>query len=175
MTARDLITATLRSIRVLGVGDHLEAEDANDALNRLNDWLDALALERLSIYYVLRTVKLLANDIASYTVGTGGDINIVRPVHIESAGLIMDTSADPPFERPLEVWTDQRWQGCRQKDLTSSYPQAVYYDHNWVDPTASGNGLATLHVWPVPRECAATQLVIYTPLALQEFATLDTD
>ena len=32
MTARDIITATLRSIRVLGVGDALPAEDANDAL-----------------------------------------------------------------------------------------------------------------------------------------------
>ena len=175
MTARDLITATLRSIRVLGVGDTLLAEDANDALARLNDWIDGLALERLSIFYVLRTLKLLANDTASYTIGTGGDINIVRPTHIEAAGLVQDVNADPPFERPLEVWTDQRWQGCRQKDLRSTYPQAVYYDHNWVDATASGNGLATLYVWPIPYDCATTQLVLYTPVALQEFATLDTD
>ena len=169
MTARDIITATLRSIRVLGVGDNLEAEDANDGLDRLNDWLDSLALERLTMYYVLRTTKMLANNIASYTIGTGGDINIVRPTHIESAGLIQDTTAETPFEKPMEVWTDQRWQGCRQKDLESAYPQAVYYDHNWVA------GLATLYLWPIPIDCALTQLVIYTPVALLEFPTLDTD
>jgi len=169
MTARDLITATLRSIRVLGVGDVLLAEDANDSLNRLNDWIDSLALERLTVYFVTRTEKLLANDVQSYTVGTGGDINIVRPTHIEAAGLIQDTAAPTPFEQPLDVWTDQRWQGCRQKTLTSTYPQAVYYDHNWV------GGLATLYVWPIPTDCGTTKLILYTPVALREFVTLDTD
>jgi hypothetical protein len=175
MTARDLITSTLRSIRVLGMGDVLLAEDANDGLDRLNDWIDSLALERLTIPFVARTVKLLANDTASYTVGLGGDIHIIRPTHIEAAGLILDTAAVPPYERPLEVWTDQRWQLCRQKTLASSYPEAVHYDHNWVDPTSSGNGLATLYVWPIPRDCAGTALILYSPVALREFATLDTD
>lgn len=169
MTARDIITATLRSIRVLGVGDPLPAEDANDALNRLNDWLDSLALERLTMYYVLRTTKMLANNIQSYSIGTGGDINITRPVHIESAGLILDVTVPTPFEKPMEVWTDQRWQGCRQKTLESAYPTAIYYDHNW---TA---GLARVYLWPIPIACALTQLVLYTPIALLEFATLDTD
>lgn len=168
MTARDLITATLRSIRVLGVGDTLQAEDANDALNRLNDWLDSMALERLTMYYVLRTTKLLGDSIASYTIGTGGDINIPRPTHIEGAGLIQDTSADTPYERPLDIWTDQRWQGCHQKTLTSTYPTSIYYDFNW------DAGLARLYIWPIPTDCALTQLVLYTPVALLEFATLDT-
>jgi hypothetical protein len=175
MTARDLITATLRSIRVLGVGDVLLAEDANDGLSRLNDWLDSLALERLTMYYVTRTTKMLGNNIPSYTVGIGGDINIARPTHIESAGLIQDTSNPTPFEKPIEVWTDQRWQGCRQKTLQSTYPTAVYYDHNWAPNTPPGPGLATLYMWPIPRDCALTQLVLYTPVALLEFPTLDTN
>lgn len=168
LTARDIITATLRSIRVLGVGDPLLAEDANDALDRLNDWLDSLALERLTMYHVTRTVKLLGSNVASYTVGLGGDIGIVRPTHIESANLIQDVNLLPHYEKPIDVWTDQRWQGCRQKTLTSTYPTAVYYDHNWQE------GLAKLHVWPVPIDCGLTQLVLYTPVALREFPTLDT-
>jgi hypothetical protein len=169
MTARDLITATLRSIRVLGVGDPLQAEDANDGLDRLNDWLDALSLERLTMYYVLRTEKLLGNGIQTYTVGVGGDINIARPTHIEAAGLIQDTSNPTPFEKPMEIWTDQRWQGCRQKTLASTYPTALYYDFNWVA------GLAQISLWPVPTDCGLCKLVIYSPVALLEFATLDTD
>jgi hypothetical protein len=169
MTARDIIIASLRSIRVLGIGDPLDSNDANDALNRLNDWLDSLALERLTMYYVTRTEKFLGDTIQSYTIGIGGDINIARPTHIESAGLIQDTTVPTPFEKPLDVWTDQRWQGCRQKTLESTYPTAIYYDHNW---TA---GLAKLYVWPIPIACGITKLVLYTPVALLEFPTLDTD
>jgi hypothetical protein len=184
MTARDLITATLRSIRVLGVGDTLDAEDANDALDRLNDWLDALALERLTMYFVTRTTKQLGSGIPSYTIGIGGDINIPRPTHVEGAGLIVDMSVVPPLERPLEILTDLRWQRIRQKALGSTYPTAVYYDHNWV-PTANPAetptvpptlyGLGRIYVWPIPTACGIVQLVLYTPVALQEFATLDTD
>jgi hypothetical protein len=168
LTARDLITASLRSIRVLGVGDALQAEDANDALDRLNDWLDALALERLTMYYVTRSTKLLGNGICSYTIGLGGDINIVRPTHIEAATLIQNVHDPTPFEKPIDIWTEQRWQGCRQKNLASTYPTACYYDHNWQE------GLARIFLWPVPTDCGLTQLVLYTPVALQEFPTLDT-
>jgi hypothetical protein len=168
LTARDIITSTLRSIRVLGVGDPLQAEDANDALLRLNDWIDALALERLTMYCVTRTVQPLTSYVPTYTVGVGGDIDIVRPTHIESAGLIQDTTVPTPFEKPIEVWTDQRWQGCRQKTLTSTYPTAIYYDHDWQV------GLARLSLWPIPDGVGMTELVIYTPVALLEFDTLDT-
>lgn len=164
---------------MLGVGDNLEAEDANDALDRLNDWIDALALERLTMYYVTRTLKLLGAGIPSYTIGVGGDINIPRPTHVESAGLILDTAAVPPFERPLEVMTDLRWQRIRQKPLESTYPTAIYYDHNWVPtiapPDPARHGLGRIYVWPVPTGCGTVQLVLYTPVALQEFVTLDTD
>jgi len=166
-TARDFITQTLRSIRVLGVGDVLQAEDANDALGRLNDWLDSLALERLTMYSVTRTCKLLGDHICSYTIGLGGDIGIVRPTHIESANLVQNVHDPVPFEKPIDVWTDQRWQGCRQKSLTSTYPTAIYYDHNWQA------GLGKIYVWPVPTDCGQTQLVLYTPVALLEFTSLD--
>jgi hypothetical protein len=168
LTARDIITATLRSIRVLGVGDPLPADDANDALDRLNDWLDSLALERLTMYHVARTPKLLATNVDSYTIGIGGDIPIVRPTHIEAANVIWNINDPVPFEKPIDIWTDQRWQGCRQKTLTNPYPSAIYYDHNWRD------GLGKIYVWPIPIDCGVQQLVIYTPIALREFPTLDT-
>jgi len=167
LTARDIITAALKSIRVLGVGDTLLYEDANDAFDRLNDWLDGLALERLTIFYVTRSVVPLQSGKASYTVGVGGEISIVRPTEIEAAGLIQDRTAVPPYEQPLEIWTDQRWQGCRQKDLQSTYPQAIYYDHNWQ------SGIGRIYLWPVPNT-SNTQLILYSPIALTEFATLDT-
>jgi hypothetical protein len=180
MTARDLITATLRSIRVLGVGDYLEAEDANDALDRLNDWLDGLALERLTMFYVARTLVPLQSGKSSYTIGVGGDINMPRPTTIESAGLILDSAAAPPYEKPIEIATDQRWHGIRQKALLSPYVTGIWYDHNYAPnqpptpPATTPTGLGTIYVWPVPS-VGNTVLVLYSPVALTEFATLDTD
>src|SRR3954468_5643769 len=121
MTARDLITAALRSIRVLGVGDYLEAEDANDALDRLNDWIDGLSLERLTMFYVTRTLVPLVVGKASYTIRTGGALGSPRPPTIERAGLIFASAATPPYENPITIATDQRWQGTRQKALSSPY------------------------------------------------------
>lgn len=168
MTARDLITATLRSIRVLGVGDVLLAEDANDGLNRLNDWIDSLALERLTIYYVGRTIVPLVSGKQSYTIGIGGDIPIVRPTTIEAAGVILDITVVPVYEKPIPIYTDQRYQSwTHQKDLMSPLVQAIWYDHNW------NAGLGKLFVWPVPN-VSNTELILYTPAALQEFQTLDT-
>jgi hypothetical protein len=188
MTARDLITATLRSIRVLGVGDYLEAEDANDALARLNDWIDGLALERLTMYCVDRTLVPLTAGKPSYTIGSGGEIDMIRPTAIEHAGLIFDVAAAPPYEKPIEVMTDQRWQSVRLKSMGSPYISGVYYDHSWTpgpmappQPPVSSppnpgqmHGLGVVWVWPIPS-VGNTALVLYTPAALTEFATLDTD
>jgi len=72
-----------------------------------------------------------------------------------------------------------------QKGLTSTYPTAIYYDHNWVAtappvppppataPPLALYGLGRVYLWPIPT--GLCQLVLYTPVALQEFATLDTD
>ena len=43
------------------------------------------------------------------------------------------------------------------------------YDHDWQA------GLGKLYLWPIPTDCGLLELVIYTPVALREFATLDTD
>jgi hypothetical protein len=61
-TPRDLLSASLREIGVLAGGDAAQFDDANDALNALNRWLDSLALEPLSIYTRTRsTFPVVAN------------------------------------------------------------------------------------------------------------------
>jgi hypothetical protein len=113
---------------------------------------------------------------------------MIRPTAIEHAGVIFDVAAAPPYEKPIEVMRDQRWQTVRQKAITSPYISGIYYDHNWVpgpnappqppvtSPPAIGQaqGLARVYVWPIPT-AGNTALVLYTPVALAEFATLDTD
>lgn len=168
MTGLALISSALKAIGVLGAGETADSEDTTDGLLRLNDLLDALGTERQSMFYVLRTTKTLTASTTSYTIGSGGSINIVRPTIIERAGLIIDTTATTPVEIPIPVLTNQEYARDVIKTLTSALSTAIYYDHGW---TA---GLGIIYVLPIPT-VSTTQLVLYTPQALTAFADLVTD
>ena len=89
MTPRALFQDVLEDIGYLGVGDYFSNDDAQKCLRRANAWLDFLATQNLTAYYLQRVLKNLASGTDFYSVGAGGDINIVRPVAIDSAGLML--------------------------------------------------------------------------------------
>lgn len=167
MTALTLITSALRSIGVAATGETLTSDEATDGLARLNEWIDAMGAEGLTIFKQLRTAHTLTATTASYTIGTGGVINIARPVQIDRANLVIDTAATTPTEVPIAVFTDQQWAAISQKTLTAALIQGIYYDYGW---TA---GLGIIYPWPIPT-VSTIQLVIYTPVALTELATTAT-
>lgn len=169
MTGNELIARSMRLMGYLSSGETPSGNDAQDALSALNDLIDAWKLERLFIFTIARTTKTLTSGTASYTIGSGGDINIDRPIWIDRATLIYDTSAATPSETPLELFTDQRWQEVRQKTLQSGLADGIFYDHGF---TA---GLGRIYPWPIPNT-STTQLVLYVPsTAVAAFADLTTD
>lgn len=130
--------------------------------------INAWGLHELTKYMLLRTTQTLTSGTASYTIGTGGTINIVRPTDIRNAGLILDTGATTPVEEPIAVFTDDEYAEWTQKTLQTTYPQGVWYDHNW------SAGLGRVYPLPIPN-VGTTQLVIYTPVAIATFADRTTD
>ena len=169
MKALTLISASMIDIGTLQPGEVPSASEAQDCLTRLNQWIDGLANQRLSIYYVPRITKALTAGTASYTVGTGGDINIVRPLFLDRVNLIYDNTATIPTELLLRMYSDQEWQMVAQKSLKAAYSTGVYYDYSY------SSGLSRLWVWPIPTSTTTT-LVLYAPQqALTHFADLTTD
>lgn len=161
------------ALQLLGVIDPTEAPSAEDsglATSVLNMWMDALGVQRQTIFHLTRTTKALVSGTASYTLGTGGTFSatLVRPLWIQDAGFVLDTSVSYPIEIPIRVFTDDEWAALTPKTLASSVVEGVYCDFNWVA------GLATLSIWPIPN-VSNTQLVLYTPTALTEFADDTTD
>lgn len=148
-------------------GRTASAEQLADGFARLNDMINLWALEPLTIYRERRTTQTLAVGAASYTIGEGGDIDIVRPDWIIAAGLVLDTSAVPTTEVPIDVFTDQDWMLTQQKALTNALVSGVYFDHGW------SSGLGLIFPWPVPL-VGNTQLVLYTREALAGFDDLTT-
>ena len=130
MNANTLIKASMIDIGTLQPGEDPTASEAQDCLLRLNQWIDGLANQRMSIYYVPRTTLALTANKASYTVGTGGEINIIRPQFLDRVNLIYDNTATIPTELLLRMYSDQEWQFVAQKTLTAPYPTGVYYDYS---------------------------------------------
>lgn len=169
MAAYSALDFVTRALRLLGVCDPTETpqpEDAETGFQVLNDMVDAWATKRQTIHTIARTQFALSASTPSYTLGDGGDWDIVRPVWIEGVSVIPNTS-DPievPIGRPLDI---KQYQLIPQKDATSSMPTAVYWDRSW---TA---GLSRVYVFPIPDndDCA---IVLYTPAALTEFADQST-
>lgn len=156
MTGYDFVRRALLLIGAIGAGETLDPDDAQDGLDALNDLVDSWRLDTLWATTITRATKVLAASTATYTIGSGGAINIERPDWIDAAGLILVTSGVPQTEIPIEVFTDQRWQGIPSKDLTAAVVSGLHYRHDY---TA---GLGTIELWPVPSVGTST-LVLYVP------------
>jgi len=163
-TVRDVITTALKEIGVLAAGETATADDAADGFAMLNRLIDQKAAERLFIYTVTRTTWTIVSGTGTYTVGTGGTVNVARPVIIEHISF-QDTSTSPDTEYPLHELTENAWAALRFKDQTDTLPVSYYYN-----PTFP---LGTLKLWPAPTS-ATLEGVIYHPQAVTQFAGLTT-
>jgi hypothetical protein len=166
-SAYGLITRALRLIGEVAGEEIPTAAQATDGLEHLQDLMDSFKTQRLMVPVLLRTVTPLATSKPSYTIGTGGEINIARPETIEWARLVQDRNLLPVTEVPLQILKDQEWMDVRQKGLVSSYPQGIYFDHDWQA------GLGLIYLIPIPST-GTSDLVLYSPVAFPEFSALHT-
>jgi len=168
VTALDIIKGSLLDLGVLATGETPSPSEGDEALTSLNELVDAKGAERLAMFTVLRTVKVLASGTASYTIGSGGSINIVRPTYVDKATIVQDNTATTPNEVEIRVLDADEWACWPTKNLQSSQSQAIYFDHGW------SAGLGLIYPLPIPDN-AATSLVLYTPAApAAQFADLNT-
>ena len=130
----------------------------------LNGLLEALQLEGRTLYTISRVTQAIVASQASYTIGTGGNINRARPTSIDRASVLL-TSLDPDVEVPIEVLSQQKWEDLSVKPLTSTIPTAIYYN-----PTYP---LGTVHVYPIGTD-ATISLVLYIEEPLTSLALLAT-
>jgi hypothetical protein len=160
-TARRLVTNALRTLGVLASGEESTAAEAIDALEILNEMIDLWNLRGLIVYRIDRNLFTVTSGQGTYTLGTGGDWNIPRPVKIDNA-FFRETATG--LELPARVLTEEEYQGIRLKNTQGSWPRWLYNDYAFP--------LSTVTVWPVPD--ISNQMVLYTWNQLTSMATLDT-
>ena len=162
-TTGDLITFTLRSAGINGVGQTPLAEDSNTGLQYLR-WLMAAWRRKRWMVWNLPSTALISTGANSYTIGPGGDYNIARPDKIHAAWCRMQPFGGPnPVDIQLAIIESKEdWAGVSIKDL-KSLPSAVFYDSSFP--------LGRVHFWPVPP-AAIHEMHIVTKAELPTYTTL---
>lgn len=159
-TAIDVITLALRKARVLGIGDTLENEEAQQSLDTLNLMLETLSNERLGIFHEIQRTYPAVNGKTSYTIGPGGDFDQPdRPMRLWDAFTRLQG-----IDYPMSIITDaSQYDNINNKFIVVSYPNAVWYEQTYP--------LGTLHFYPAPF---GGDFYLRFWEALQSFPTLTT-
>ncbi len=168
-TALTLITDAFEELNVFQPGESIPDTDAQAGLRALNRLIGSWAQQSLTIPAQSRDVVSLVANQGTYTIGTGGDFNTIRPPNQSSlvgAALIL-TASSPTIEVSLSVLTDDAYRALTPKGLTSTQPVAVYYN-----PTFSAL-FGTIVLWPAPTT-TANSLALYLNRPLSTCTDLTT-
>lgn len=152
-TGRDIITASLRSIKVLGADEAAEGSVASNALSALNQMIDVWSADGNAIFSEAKLTHTLTPSDGDYTIGKAGgeDIDEIRPTDIKAA-FINDGNRD----YYLKLVGEQKFSRIARKTQSTVIPCYLYYDANF--PTA------TLRLWPVPSTADTLNLWCRQPL-----------
>lgn len=163
--ASDLIQNALEEMGVYAPGETVSTVDLARALDVLNRMLDTWSNMPLACYEVQEQSKLLTIGQASYTIGSGGDINVVRPLKLlkgPGACYILDSSNNRYDVNVVErdVWNSQ----ITETNVSSQIPNTLFFDPAFP--------LGIINLWPSPL--AAYTLYFDSMLPFTRFALAST-
>jgi hypothetical protein len=162
MTAIEIITAALRLIGVAATGETLSASESADGLQAMQMMIDSWSNQGLFVY--ARTVETLTLTGAnSYTIGSSGTFNTVRPIEILGAYV---TSGG--LDYPINLVTANTYRDIAQKSL-SGIPNWLYYSPTYplgtiyMAPVASGDTITIESLKPLTEPSGNTSNLSFPP------------
>jgi hypothetical protein len=167
MTPVDYIRLALKAANVIGVGQTPDAEDTNDCFIVLQSMLGQWSRKRWLVPNEIDS-SVTSTGATSYTVGTGGNINIARPDCIEAAyvRLLPYASPNQQVDISLSLIDAHEDYAALQNKSVVGFPVALFYD--------SAYPLGSIYLYPV----AASNLYeihIITKYSFTSSLTLTTD
>jgi hypothetical protein len=159
-TVAQMITRSMRLNGSLNAGEAPTTQEYADMLYIYNSLLDSINNDRLMLFYTEElTLTLTPND-GSYTIGPAGNINATRPLAIDGA-FVRDNNID----YQVEIINKDAYDDIFQKNITSSYPNFLFYDPQYP--------LGVINLWPLPSTAAV--LHVEAKRQLTEFASIATN
>jgi hypothetical protein len=158
-TARNIIVKAMQKIGVLIKQEQPADDEANDALQALNQMIESWANDSACIVSRAWETFTLTGGVGTYTMGVGGTFNTVRPIRILSSYVRIGT-----VDQGVGIISDEAYNSISFKPLTG-VPQYLNYDNAF--PTDN------VRIYPVPSTDYPLFILSEKPIA--SFATLDTD
>jgi len=157
-TAQTIINGALRLLQVSSTDVVLTSDEANDALESLNQMIDGWSNESLMLYHVKLEQFTCIPAHNPHTIGVNGDFNTSVPIHIEAATVTVN-GVDYPI---IQIDYDD-YAVIKLKTLQNVYPEYMYFDRN--SPI-----LGNVYMYPVPS--TASTINLYSRKALTQFSSL---
>lgn len=158
-TARQIITKAMQKAGVLTKSEAPDADEANDALDALNDMLSSWSTDSLVTYSRVWESFTLTGNKGDYTIGTGGDFNTDKPVEIVEAHIKNGTT-----DYSMDVVSDVVYNRYIITKTTQGIPYWLNFDNAFP--------LSTIRLFPVPS--TAYDLFILSEKQLTQLAIDDT-
>lgn len=159
-TATQLISGALRDIGALAAGETAAAEDTAAALESLNLLIKGWQTEGIGLWLNdTFSITLVANQ-ASYTMGSGGDVSIARPLElVEARFRYSSNSTDIPM---IPLMRDEYFRLSNK--ATAGVPTQYYFDPQLA--------LCVFYIWPVWDTTPAGSIVGTVKTTIEDFDSL---
>lgn len=160
-TSLDLITSAMRLVGIIATTETPKADEANDALNVLNDMIETWSTESLTVWGSAPSVFTTIPGKTSYTIGPGGDwVQTVRPVRIDDTAYCTLNGVD----YPVLAWGQDDY-----ADVTIKTQQQPIVERFWY---TNDNPLGIVTLYPIPSQ--AIQVTLFTDRVLNQVPNLAT-
>ena len=163
LSVRELITASAGLIGIIQQGEVLSSDDINLGLQTLDILLDEWSTLSLAVYSYSPTRFTLIPGQQIYTLGTGGDFDIERPMNIQQAYINYPQGSGNEVDLEINSLNDAEWASIKVKNVSSPIPTHYYSSGNYP--------LTNVYLWPIPSQTVDITLWLWSPLAV--YATLD--
>jgi hypothetical protein len=124
LTSADIVNSAMRIIGAIGKSEVPSSDEMMDGLQALNLMLELWSARRLMVRGTIQFSNVLTAGKYSYTIGTGGNFNTLKPVDITSAFLRDANNIDTG----LDIISREEYDSYGDKMITSSRPIALCYD-----------------------------------------------
>src|SRR5262245_3181379 len=166
VSLQTICLAALQRIGVIAAGEVPQQHDLQLALDRLNALIDSWRTSHLFERAIRETAAVIAPGVGTYTVGPGGDFDVLLPVYLERVILEQQTTVPPTRLPPLARLSDADRAAWPQPALTGSLPTHWYYELDINAP------FGTLEIYPVPTS-GGDRLLLQMPQPVGPYLQFD--
>lgn len=157
-TVIDIIKLALKDINVIGSSETPSADVASDCLATLNQMIGQWQVQKLYVY-AQKVISVPMTGAQTYTIGSGGDINVPLPAQIDSAEWRL-TGVDYPLDVLQSI---QEFETIGVK-VQQGNPWCIFFQRDVP--------LGTIYIWPQP---AGGELRLVTRQQLTQYTALTTE